>query len=116
MRRNLGALFLSFRGIAFLPASKNMYQGGVWLRQRKVILDWCRKGAQKGDRVAVLMGSETPFILRKRSAGRFVVIGETYMHRIIGGEVIEAWKIGRIENGKIALHQQVFAGSFKECS
>jgi hypothetical protein len=70
----------------------------------------------KGGRVAVLMGSETPFILRKRSAGRFVVIGETYMHRIIGREVIEASKIGRIENGKIALHQQVFAGSFKECS
>jgi hypothetical protein len=82
MRRNLGALFLSFRGIAFLPASKNMYQGGVWLRQRKVILDWCRKGAQKGDRVAVLMGSETPFILRKRSAGGFELIGETYMHGI----------------------------------
>jgi hypothetical protein len=64
----------------------------------------------KGGRVAVLMGSETPFILRKRSSGGFVAIGETYMHRIIGREVIDAWKIGRIE------HQQVFAGSFKECS
>ena len=70
----------------------------------------------KGGRVAVLMGSETPFILQKRCVVGSEVIGETYMHRIIGGEVIEAWKIGRIENGKIALHQQVFAGSFKECS
>jgi hypothetical protein len=54
----------------------------------------------KGGRVAVLMGSETPFILRKRSSGGFVAIGETYMHRIIGREVIDAWKIGRIENGE----------------
>jgi hypothetical protein len=71
---------------------------------KKGYLGLVAKGAQKGDRVAVLMGSETPFILRKRSASGFAVIGETYMHGIMDGEVIEAWQNGIIENGKIVLH------------
>lgn len=57
---------------------------------KKGYLGLVPKGAQKGDRVAVRMGSETPFILRKRSAGGFEVIGETYVHGIMDGEVIEA--------------------------
>ena len=59
---------------------------------------------QKGDRVAVLMGSETPFILRKRSFGGFAMIGETYIHGIMDGEIIEAWKNGTIESGRIVLY------------
>jgi len=71
---------------------------------KKGYLGLVSKDTRKGDRVAVLMGSETPFILRKRSDGGFAVVGETYMHGIMDGEVIEAWKNGRIEKGKIVLH------------
>lgn len=71
---------------------------------KKGYLGLVLKDVQKGDRVAVLMGSETPFILRKRSSDGFSVIGETYIHGIMDGEVIEAWKNGRIESGKIVLH------------
>lgn len=66
-----------------LPPSLGKYAPGRSLAEtKKGYIGLVQKGAQKDDRVAVLMGSETPFILRKRSAGGFELIGETYMHGI----------------------------------
>lgn len=60
--------------------------------------------AKKDDRVSILFGSEVPIILRKRHSGGFEVVGETYIHGIMEGEVVEEWKNGLVEAGKIILH------------
>jgi hypothetical protein len=86
------------------PGFENYALGRSLAVTKKGYLGLVSKDVQKGDRVAVLMGSETPFILRKRSFGGFAVIGETYIHGIMDGEVIEAWKNGIIESGKIVLY------------
>ena len=60
------------------------------------------KGAESGDRIVVVFGSEVPFIMRKHSSGGgYELLGETYVHGIMGGEVIKEWQNGETETGKI---------------
>lgn len=42
----------------------------------------------KGDEVHLVQGSDTPFILRKTD-GRYQLIGETYVHGIMDGELVD---------------------------
>lgn len=58
--------------------------------------------AQKGDRVVVLFGTETPFILRRVDSG-FQVVGESYVHGYMNGEVIEKMQRGMIQAENIGL-------------
>ncbi len=71
-------------------------------------------GAKKGDRIAVLLGNDVPFILRRRGelgekqdTGKdcrgWEVIGETYVHGIMKGEVVRQWEMGYLETSKIML-------------
>jgi hypothetical protein len=65
---------------------------------KKDYIELVPKGTQKGDRVAVLMGSETPFILQKRCVVGSEVIGETYKHWIMVG----AWeKKAELRTGRL---------------
>ncbi|KAF1984050.1 hypothetical protein K402DRAFT_395982 [Aulographum hederae CBS 113979] len=43
--------------------------------------------AQKGDVVVVLLGAPTPLLLRKRGEN-YVLVGECYVHGIMGGEAL----------------------------
>ncbi|KAF2444027.1 HET-domain-containing protein [Karstenula rhodostoma CBS 690.94] len=58
--------------------------------------------ARKGDRVAVLYGAETPFILR-RSSSTFQVVGESYIHGLMDGEAVDYWRLGLKEVRNIVL-------------
>jgi hypothetical protein len=49
-----------------------------------------------GDQVTILFGGETPFILRKFE-DHFKLIGESYIHGIMEGEVIQLWEAGELE-------------------
>ena len=62
------------------------------------------RGTERGDHVSVFFGSEVPIVLHKRQSGGFEVVGETYIYRIMEEEVIEKWKSGMVEAGKIVLH------------
>lgn len=57
---------------------------------------------RKGDRIAVLLGAEVPFILRKVGSA-FQVVGESYVHGLMGGEAIDRWLLGLKEVRKIVL-------------
>lgn len=61
---------------------------------------------RKGDRVAILLGSDVPFILRKYGlTGKdgWELIGETYIHGCMDGELIEKCKSGLLKTEKIVL-------------
>jgi hypothetical protein len=49
----------------------------------------CPMEAKAGDIVAVLLGGNVPFVLRKRGEGGYEVVGEAYVHGIMDGEVLE---------------------------
>jgi hypothetical protein len=48
-----------------------------------------------GDKVVILYGSILPFILRERGEGRYLLLGEAYIHGLMHGEVFRLH-----ENGK----------------
>lgn len=45
--------------------------------------------ARKGDLVCILHGSEVPFVIRKEAGGKYLLIGECYMHGIMEGELLK---------------------------
>ncbi len=61
------------------------------------------KEARAGDRVVVLLGLDVPLICRKFKDSGYKVIGESYVHGIMEGEVIKQWESGHIEAGQIRL-------------
>lgn len=58
--------------------------------------------ARKGDRVAVLCGTETPFLLQKTDSA-FQVVGESYVHGLMNGEAVDEWRLGLREVRRIVL-------------
>lgn len=59
-------------------------------------------GVQPGDCVAVIFGGGVPCVLRRRDKG-FSFVGESYVHGIMKGEAMEAWKTGEIPEDSIEL-------------
>jgi hypothetical protein len=47
------------------------------------------RDTQKGDSIGVLLGSDVLFILRECRGRGVEIVGETYVHGIMMGEVIE---------------------------
>ncbi|KAJ3548372.1 hypothetical protein NM208_g1031 [Fusarium decemcellulare] len=45
--------------------------------------------AKKGDTVVILNGADVPFVLRKKDDGRYLLVGECYMHGIMNGEALD---------------------------
>jgi hypothetical protein len=52
---------------------------------------------QVGDVVAVLFGARVPFVLRQQQDGRYRLIGDCYVHRMMDGEAIRGWIGGELE-------------------
>ena len=52
--------------------------------------------AQLGDLVCVLFGCSVPVVLRKRIGEEYQFVGECYIHGLMDGEAIRAWKEGEL--------------------
>ncbi|KAK8075761.1 hypothetical protein PG997_010424 [Apiospora hydei] len=48
----------------------------------------CPGLAERGDLVVVLMGHQTPFVLRPTGGGDFLLVGECYVHGIMQGQAL----------------------------
>jgi len=44
---------------------------------------------EAGDVVVVLYGGRTPFLIRRRAGGTWMLVGECYVHGMMNGEVFE---------------------------
>jgi hypothetical protein len=44
--------------------------------------------SQAGDKVWCLMGAQVPFVLRQHGEGRFALIGESYLHGFVHGQLL----------------------------
>jgi hypothetical protein len=44
---------------------------------------------QAGDVVVVLYGGRTPFLLRRKDDGTWILVGECYVHGMMNGEVFD---------------------------
>lgn len=80
----------------------------------KGYIGWGPKSSEVGDRVGVLLGAEVPFLLRSLtqeqpgSSGEkqedFTLVGETYVHGIMDGEVLAGIEQGLLGSQTIVLH------------
>ncbi|KAF1816121.1 hypothetical protein P152DRAFT_504882 [Eremomyces bilateralis CBS 781.70] len=61
------------------------------------------KEAKTRDRVIVLFGLDVPLVCRKNENSGYKVVGESYVHGLMSGELIEKWENGQIEAGTISL-------------
>jgi hypothetical protein len=52
-------------------------------------------GTQPGDLISVIFGGGVPYILRTQENG-FLFVGESYIHGLMDGEAIRAWKEGEL--------------------
>lgn len=59
-------------------------------------------GTQPGDVIFVLFGGGVPYILRKQGRS-FLFVGESYVHGIMGGDVVEAWERGEVVEETVEL-------------
>ena len=55
------------------------------------------KAMEKGDVVCVLFGGKMPFVLRPWDDGKFLLVGECYVHGLMQGEAIELLERGEID-------------------
>lgn len=53
------------------------------------------KWTKKGDLVCVLLGGAVPYILRPAGMD-FALVGESYVHGLMEGEAVDAWRKGRL--------------------
>jgi hypothetical protein len=58
---------------------------------------------QEGDVVAVVFGLSVPLVLRRAENGHYRVVGESYVHGIMKGEMIEQYELGMQEMRTIKL-------------
>ncbi|EWG45916.1 hypothetical protein FVEG_15888 [Fusarium verticillioides 7600] len=60
-------------------------------------------GVRPGDCVAVIFGGGVPYAVRRRNEG-FYFVGESYVHGLMNGEAIQAWKKGEFRLDSIDLY------------
>ncbi|KAJ0122579.1 HET-domain-containing protein [Diaporthe amygdali] len=61
------------------------YSGRRLFRTTKGFFGISNQVLDKGDSIWILAGAETPFILRKESGKEWIMVGEAYIHGLIGG-------------------------------
>ncbi|KAL9634531.1 MAG: hypothetical protein Q9204_002962 [Flavoplaca sp. TL-2023a] len=54
---------------------------------KKRYMGWCPFETKPGDRICILFGGQTPYIVRKQGAG-YRLLGEAYIHGVMNGEVL----------------------------
>jgi hypothetical protein len=62
--------------------------------------------AEVGDLVYVLFGGKTPYILRKSSEDRFLMIGSSYIHGLMDGQAVEMMRLGSLQERRIILGEE----------
>jgi hypothetical protein len=50
----------------------------------------------QGDKIAIIAGSQVPFVLRPRDKDQFSVVSEAYVDGIMDGEIGETSKYGDV--------------------
>ncbi|KAH6648755.1 heterokaryon incompatibility protein-domain-containing protein [Truncatella angustata] len=65
------------------------------------------KNTKPGDRIIALPGSQVPFVMREESTKNFQhawrLIGESFVHGVMNGEIIAQWKSGVLKSETIVL-------------
>jgi hypothetical protein len=51
----------------------------------------------------VLFGAKTPMILRPDGDGRYLLVGECYLHGFMDGEAVGDWESGRRSKNSFTL-------------
>ncbi|KAL9017151.1 MAG: hypothetical protein Q9185_005508 [Variospora sp. 1 TL-2023] len=54
---------------------------------KKRYMGWCPFDAKPGDRICLLFGGQTPYVVRRQGRG-YRLIGEAYLHGVMDGEVL----------------------------
>jgi hypothetical protein len=61
------------------------------------------RAAQPGDVIVILFGMEIPLICRKNGDSGYRIVGESYVHGIMDGELIQMWRKGNIKPNTISI-------------
>ena len=96
------------------PGIERYALGRKFFVSKKGLFGLASPDAKQGDRIAVLFGNDVPFIFRKykgatvdntseKASPGWEVVGETYVHGIMQGEVVSKWETGAVEASKIVL-------------
>lgn len=59
-------------------------------------------GTESGDLIFVLFGGGVPYILRRQDSA-FLLVGESYVRGLMGGEAVQAWQRGELAEEMIEL-------------
>ncbi|KAL8765965.1 MAG: hypothetical protein Q9209_007112 [Squamulea sp. 1 TL-2023] len=54
---------------------------------KKRYMGWCPSNTKAGDRICILFGGQTPYVVRKEKQG-YRLLGEAYIHGVMDGEVL----------------------------
>ncbi|EXJ53371.1 uncharacterized protein A1O5_13390 [Cladophialophora psammophila CBS 110553] len=80
---------------SFINAINRVCPGRRLLLTQKGYLGLGHTYLQQGDIIVVLFGGPTPYLLReKQGANSYTVVGECYIHGLMGGEAVRSWRSG----------------------
>lgn len=77
------------KGISGLEAFTSLTKSRRFAATDIGLVGYVPMRAKKGDLVCILFGSEVPFVVRKEAEGKYLLVGECYMHGIMEGEAVE---------------------------
>jgi hypothetical protein len=55
------------------------------------------RALREGDICCILFGAMVPIMLRRKPNSRYVLVGESYVHSIMQGETMEAFREGKFD-------------------
>jgi hypothetical protein len=80
----------------------NVYEKRHFIRTRNGFIGQAPDESRIEDKLALLSGATTPYILRPTGSGTYFLIGEAYVHGTMFGELIEGRNAGKWPD----LHEQ----------
>ncbi|KAI1412849.1 hypothetical protein F5Y13DRAFT_190056 [Hypoxylon sp. FL1857] len=89
------------------PDMEKYALGRGFFTTKKGYFGLARMGAAIGDKIAVIRGSEVPFILRSSEEASgdqtWKIIGEAYVHEIMEGQVMAEEAVGNAKSSTICI-------------
>ena len=90
----------------FLSYAREVLKGRRFFTTKEGYIGLAPEAVQMGDQVCIILGCQSPLLLRREEKDRYLVIGECYIHGLMNGEALLGslsleWQYASIHDGEV---------------